>query len=109
MIQRLREIDHLGSRLGAIACIVLAGYLALAARDIDRVRDGAQLVQRGEFAAAAERVDGVASAPASREAAIVSAFAAAGAGDRAAAERAFARAVDASPNDWALRRMGAHP
>lgn len=94
----------LRSRTAAFGGLLLAGYLALAAHDAIRVRDGTRALERGDQAAAADHVRDVVREPAAAQAAILRAFAARGQRDPAAAERAFADAVDRTPNDWALRR-----
>jgi Flp pilus assembly protein TadD len=86
---------------------MLALYLALAARDADRVRDGVRLLGEGRPAAAAQRVQDVGTAPAEGHALVVRAFAARALGDRRGAERLFAAAVRARPDDWAIRRARA--
>ncbi len=91
-------------RIAAVGCLLITGYLGLAARDVDKVRDGVELLERGDYAGAAARVDGVRVQPASGEAALVRAYAARGRRDRRAAEQAFADALRSSPNDWAIRR-----
>lgn len=106
-LRGLLASPHAGARLAAVGCLLLAGYLAMSARDADRVRDGIELIQRGEYGAAAERVRGVDLEPAAAQATIVRAYAARGQGDERAAEKAFADAVRMSPNDWSIRRVRA--
>jgi hypothetical protein len=78
-------------------------YLVVAQRQAADVQHARDLARASEYAQAARLADGVtgASATAARG---VAAEALARGGGGVAADRAFARAVQADPSDWTLRR-----
>jgi Flp pilus assembly protein TadD len=95
------------SRLAAIAvaacCLVAGIYLVVAQRQAADLQHARDLARAGHYAQAARVADGVSGASAAA-ASGVAAEALARGGGGAAADHAFARAVQADPTDWALWR-----
>lgn len=94
----------MGAIVAGVVCVVLAGYLALAARDEHRVQDANRAGVRADYRRVTELAGTVHRAPAAARARLLEAYAAVGRRDWPRAFEQFAAAAAAAPNDWELRR-----
>jgi Flp pilus assembly protein TadD len=87
-----------------LACLALAGYLALHQRDQSRVRTASELGLRGRYAQAQAEARRVTRAPAQAQALLIQAYAAQALGRHRQAVALFRRAAEREPRNWSLHR-----
>lgn len=88
----------------AAGCLLIGVYLALGARDADLVRSANRLGIVGAYEQAIATAGQVTRAPATRDAALVQAYADAALGRHRDAIAAFHRALRLDPNNWRIYR-----
>jgi Flp pilus assembly protein TadD len=96
--------ERLLALLAAGACLLIAGWLALHARDEARLRAANELGLRGDVAGALTKARTVRRAPAAERALLVEAYAEAVRDRPARSAALFARAARRDPRDWTLQR-----
>lgn len=101
--RRLRSARATAAALAAV-CLVVGVYLALGARDADRVRSANRLGIAGAYEQAIATAGHVTRAPATRDAVLVQAYAYLGLGRSRDAIAAFHRALRLDPKNWRIYR-----
>ena len=93
-----------GARLVGLLCIVAVIYLLAAQHDASRLASANRQDAAGHYAAALDSARHVSRTPAKDRAMLVEAYALESLGRTGAADRAYAEAAKADPNNWVLHR-----
>lgn len=104
-----RTSDQLSSQrppavAAAVACLAMAGYLAINQRDQGNVRAASDLATAGGYERALAKARKVVRAPASTRSLEIRAYAAQALGRHRAATGLFRRAARRNPRSWSLHR-----
>lgn len=100
----MRRLARAPTLVIALGCAVAAIYLGLGASDAARVDRASELGAAGQFAASAAQARAVSTEPSRARAAVIEAYALVEKGDDKGAAPVFARAAEADPANWVVRR-----